>query len=672
MTVWYKLLIRFATPLVFIYLWLRGAKASAYRERWSERLALQKIPPQVRDGIVIHCVSVGETVAARGLIERVLRAYPHLSVTLTSMTPTAAEMALKLFGERVFHSYLPIDTPGAMKRFVSKLNPRLLIVLETEVWPCLLEQCHLRNIPVLVVNARMSERSAKSYQKYAWLLGPIWQRVNFIAAQTNASAERFEALKVPNDKLAVRGNLKHDFQVSDEIHQQAKSWRDELNRPVLVAASTHDGEDAQILEAFSSVLGQHPNALLIIVPRHPERFDSVARLIEQQQFSYVRRSTAQTVQPSHQVFLADSMGELLLWYAVADAAFVGGSLIERGGHNPLEPIATHTAVISGPHVFNFDEIYQRLKAVDGVHIVADAKALAAAWNEWLAHPQQATQHANHAFDEFANDQGATEAILQDIERFAPFARNAEKVRTMSMIKTAKPNDKMEIWYDPSILDGCTSDHFDASFWQSQNKVKGSATGRSTAFFVDAGEHGLLLRHYYRGGLVGKVNKDRFKREPIANSRAMAEFSLLLKLRELALPVPRPVAARYVEAPVWGYRADILVEVIPNAQDLFKLLLQRSLTDSEWQQVGRTIRELHSAGVYHSDLNCHNIMLDDNGKCWIVDFDKCGFKAEGEWREANLQRLLRSFNKELTKAKEANRAFHFNETRDWPLLVDAYS
>ena len=252
MTVWYKLLIRFATPLVFIYLWLRGAKASAYRERWSERLALQKIPPQVRDGIVIHCVSVGETVAARGLIERVLRAYPHLSVTLTSMTPTAAEMALKLFGERVFHSYLPIDTPGAMKRFVSKLNPRLLIVLETEVWPCLLEQCHLRNIPVLVVNARMSERSAKSYQKYAWLLGPIWQRVNFIAAQTNASAERFEALKVPNDKLAVRGNLKHDFQVSDEIHHQAKSWRDELNRPVLVAASTHDGEDAQILEAFSS------------------------------------------------------------------------------------------------------------------------------------------------------------------------------------------------------------------------------------------------------------------------------------------------------------------------------------------------------------------------------------------------------------------------------------
>lgn len=672
MTVWYRLLIRLLTPLVFIYLWLRGAKAPAYRKRWSERLALHDFPPQARDGIVIHCVSVGETVAARGLIESVLRTYPHLSVTLTSMTPTAAEMALKLFGDRVFHSYLPIDTPAAMQRFVSKLSPRLLIVLETEIWPCLLEQCQLRNIPVLVVNARMSERSAKGYQKYAWLLGPIWQSVDFIAAQTKGSAERFASLQVPANKLAVRGNLKHDFQVSDDLRQQSQSWRDELNRPVLVAASTHEGEDVQILEAFSLVLEPHPTALLIIVPRHPERFDAVARLIEQKQFNFVRRSAEQAIQAAHQVFLADSMGELLLWYAVADAAFVGGSLIERGGHNPLEPIATQTPVISGPHVFNFDEIYQRLKAVNGVQIVTDARTLAAVWNEWLRDPKKTAEYAKRAFDEFANDQGATEAILKDIKRFLLLTHGTENVRTMSMIKTTKPNNNTEIWYDPSVLEGCTTKHFEANFWRSQNKIKGSATGRSTAFFIDVGEHGLLLRHYYRGGLVGKFNKDRFKREPISSSRAMAEFSLLLKLRELKLPVPRPVAARFVKAPIWGYRADILVEVIPGAQDLFKLLLQRPLVASEWQQVGNTIRELHCAGVYHSDLNCHNIMLDDSSKCWIVDFDKCGFRAEGEWREANLRRLLRSFNKELTKAKETNQAFHFDETRDWPLLVEAYS
>lgn len=240
-----------------------------------------------------------------------------------------------------------------------------------------------------------------------------------------------------------------------------------------------------------------------------------------------------------------------------------------------------------------------------------------------------------------------------------------------MIKTSNPNHCTEIWYDPAVLNDCTTEHFNANYWQNLNKVKGSATGRSTAFFVDAGEHGLLLRHYYRGGLVGKFNQDRFKREPVADSRAMAEFALLLKLRELNLPVPRPVAAQFIKAPIWGYRADILVEVIPGAQDVFKLLLQQPLTESQWQLLGKTIRQLHNAGVYHSDLNCHNIMLDDTGKCWIVDFDKCGFRDDGAWRESNLQRLLRSLNKELTKAKEANQVFQFDETRDWPQLIQGY-
>jgi len=671
MTFWYKLLIRLATPLVFIYLWLRGAKAPAYRERWAERLARQDVPAQARDGLVIHCVSVGETVAARGLIESTLSAYPHLSVTLTSMTPTAAEMAYKLFADRVFHYYLPIDTPAAVSRFLDKLSPRLIVILETEVWPCLVEQCQRRDIQMLVVNARMSERSMNGYQKYRWLLGPIWQKLDFVAAQNEVSAERFLSLGVPSDKLAVRGNLKHDFQIPEHVQQEAKRWRDTLSRPVLVAASTHDGEDAQIIEAFKVTLKQYPQALLILVPRHPERFDAVARLVKQQQFSLIRRSDKQTVQSTHQVFLADSMGELLLWYAVADVAFVGGSLIERGGHNPLEPIATKTPVVSGMNVFNFDEIYARLKAAHGVQMVANSEELADIWCTWLTHPEQAAACAEQAFNEFANDQGATATILEDIKRFLPSTETAGTVRTMSMIKTINPNSNTEIWYDPAIFDDCTTEHFEAGYWQRLNKVKGSATGRSTAFFVDAGTHGLLLRHYYRGGLVGKFNKDRFKREPIASSRAMAEFSLLLKLRELNLPVPRPVAAQFTKAPIWGYRADILVEVIPGAQDVFKLLLQQPLTSAQWQLLGETIRQLHDAGVYHSDLNCHNIMLDDTGKCWIVDFDKCGFRAFGEWREANLQRLLRSLNKELTKAKEANQAFHFDETRDWPLLVQGY-
>lgn len=670
MTFWYRLLIRLATPLVFVYLWLRGAKAPAYRQRWAERLAKQDVPVQARDGIIIHCVSVGETVAARGLIEAVLAAYPHLPVTLTSMTPTASDLAQKLFGDRVFHTYLPIDTPGAMRRFFNKFNPRIIIILETELWPCMLAQATLRQIPVMLVNARMSERSAKGYKKYAWLVGPIWQQVSFIAAQTQVSADNFKQLGVAQEKLAVRGNLKHDIQVPLSTFEQAAQWREKLQRPILLAASTHQGEDEQVLAAFKCILKDYPTALLMIAPRHPERFNSVAQLIEQEQLCYTRRSFAEVILPKHQVFLADTMGELMLWYALADIAFVGGSLIERGGHNPLEPIATKTPVVSGPHVFNFESLFARLEQCQGVRIAENTQQLADIWRQLLAQPELAVALTTKAEQEFKNDQGATAAMLEDILTVLAAPHNSAQ-RTMFMMKTENPDKNTTIWFDPDVLAECPSSFFEPEYWQQQNKVKGSATGRSTAFFVDAGAHGLLLRHYYRGGLVGKFNKDRFKREAIPQSRAMAEFSLLLKLRELKLPVPRPVAARHVKASLWGYRADILVEVIPNAQDTFKVLQQQQLNEQEWLHIGKTIRQLHDTGVYHSDLNCHNIMLDADGAIWIVDFDKCGFKQAGEWREANLQRLLRSLNKELNKAKEANRDFHFDEARDWPLLERGY-
>src|SRR5690554_5604128 len=291
MTVWYRLLIRLATPFVFIYLWLRGAKAPAYRQRWSERLARQEIPVQARDGIVIHCVSVGETIAARELIKQVIGSYSHLPIILTSMTPTAAELAQKLFGKRVFHTYLPLDTPNAMKRFFAQLQPRLVVILETEVWPCMLQQAQRNLVPVLVVNARMSERSAKGYQKYRRLLGDIWRNVSFVAAQNEASAERFRQLGVASENVVVQGNLKHDFQVPTTISEQAVSWRANLQRPALVAASTHEGEDELVLKAFKQVLQKVPNALLIIVPRHPERFEQVADLISQHQFVLTRRSS---------------------------------------------------------------------------------------------------------------------------------------------------------------------------------------------------------------------------------------------------------------------------------------------------------------------------------------------------------------------------------------------
>ncbi|MGQ4275441.1 lipid IV(A) 3-deoxy-D-manno-octulosonic acid transferase [Pseudidiomarina sp. E22-M8] len=682
MTTLYRLLIRLVVPLVFVYLWLRGTKAPAYRLRWRQRLALQVIPARARQGLLIHCVSVGETVAARQFIEGILARYPQLPITLSSMTPTATALAQTLFADRVHHLYLPIDTPCVMRRFFAKLAPRAVVVLETEVWPCFLQQAQQHKVPVLLLNARMSEKSQQLYRKYAWLVGPIWQQLTWVAAQNHSSAERFTNLGVPSERIAVRGNLKFDSHVPIELLAQATALKQQLQRPIVLAASTHNGEDELVLNAFTELLDKVPNALLILVPRHPERFHAVAEKIATKGLSQARRSEDQSPAVTDQVWLGDTMGELLFWYAAADVAFVGGSLIKRGGHNPLEPIATHTPVISGPNVFNFQDIYQRLDNVGGVRWAADADQLALQWLDLLNDANLRFTMQRAAVREFAQDQGATVAMLDDLHRY--MARHSPaygsvvnniaattELASMKKVTTLNPQPGVEIWYDSERFEDFSDDYFAADYWHQQGKIKGSATGRSTAWFVADGEQGMLLRHYYRGGLVGKVNKDRFAREAIASSRAMAEFELLLKLREQQLPVPKPLAARYEKAPIWGYRADILVETIPQTEDLFKLVGQRPVTGQEWQQVGAVIRQFHDAGVYHSDLNCHNIMLGADGRVWLVDFDKCGFRDAGEWQQVNMARLLRSFLKEAGKAKEAKRDFHWQEERDWPLLLAGY-
>ncbi|MBY6064638.1 lipid IV(A) 3-deoxy-D-manno-octulosonic acid transferase [Pseudidiomarina sediminum] len=669
MTAAYRLLIRLLVPFVFVYLWLRGRKAPAYRQRWCERLARQAVPAAARGGILIHCVSVGETVAARQLITQILARYPGVPVTLSSMTPTAASLAQQVFGERVHHVYLPIDTPAAMARFFNKFAPAAVVVLETEVWPCMLRETVQRQLPFMLLNARLSEKSLHSYQRYGWLLGNIWHQLTWVAAQNSASQQRFITLGVPAERAVVRGNLKFDSQVPAAVWTQANALKQQLQRPVWVAASTHKGEDEMVLAAFQQVLQQHADALLILVPRHPERFASVADLVREQGFKLAIRSQQQQPTAQQQVWLGDTMGELLLWYALADVAFIGGSLITRGGHNPLEPVATDTAVVSGPHVFNFQEIFQRLADAQAVLWADNSGQLAEQLLTLLADAPQRQAMQQAARDEFAQDQGATAAMLADVVRHVP--NWLQENYAMSNVETLTPVTGEEIWYRKDRFEHFDAAYFDAAHWHNEAKIVGAATGRSTAWFIRDGAQAMLLRHYYRGGLVGKINRDRFKREPIAQSRAMAEFELLMQLRARGLPVPEPLAARYKNAPAWGYRADILVEVIPNAKDVFKLLGEQQLEAAQWHVLGAAIRQLHDAEVYHSDLNCHNIMLDAEDKAWIVDFDKCGFRSPGEWRDANLARLLRSFHKELAKAEEAKRNFHWQEARDWPLLLAGY-
>lgn len=674
----YKALLPLLLPAIFSYLWWRGRHAPAYRLRWRERLARQAIPAQWRDGIVIHCVSVGETVAARTLITKIAEKYPQLPVVITSMTPTGTDIlrnmfAKSAFAERIHHCYLPFDTSAAMTRFFNKLAPRLVVILETELWPCMLAQCNQRNIPVLLMNARLSERSAHSYKRFSWLLGPVWQCLTYVCAQTPETASRMQQLGLAADKIEVSGNLKFDLELSEALQQEAINWRAKVPRPVLVAGSTHAGEDEVVLAAFEQLLQQHPTALLIVVPRHPERFEKVQDLIAQRGFNSVRRSSNTLVNANTQVVLGDTMGELLFWYAVSDVAFIGGSLIERGGHNPLEAVAADTVVTSGPHVFNFESIYARLNERKAVLWASNENELAQHWQSLLAQPERCQLLQSAARDAFVNDTGATQRMFAVVQHQLA-ALTDTSGRTLAMMKTEN-RGSTEIWYDPELIDAATDEIFSADYWRERNQISGQASGRSTAWFIDTGNDAdhekWLLRHYYRGGLVGKFNRDRFAREPVAKTRGMAEFSLLLKLRELQLPVPKPIAARYERAPWWGYRADILVEVIPNAQDLFHILSERSILSGTWADVGAAIKRLHSFGVYHSDLNCHNLMLDADNKVWIVDFDKCGFREAGEWQQANLDRLRRSLRKERDKAKEQGSSFHWHES-DWQALLDGYA
>ncbi|MCK7459355.1 3-deoxy-D-manno-octulosonic acid kinase [Idiomarina aminovorans] len=659
MKLWlYGILLRLVTPAVFVWLWLRGRKDKRYRQNWSERLALDSFDKNLQGCLVIHSVSVGETLAAKRLIEQLLHKKPGQKVLITCMTPTARALIQQHFGGSVDSRYWPLDTPGAAQRFLRKLKPEAVWIMETELWPQMLNQLSTANIPVSLLNARLSARSAKGYRRFHWLMKPIWKQLILISVQNKETFRRMKVLGVPHSRLFVDGNLKYDIELSNNDIDRALPWKQSCQaRKVWLASSSHPGEHEILLQAHKLVQQEQPDACLIIAPRHPEQFEKVAQLIQQSGLNWARRSDNKTIPADCDVFLADSMGEMMLWGQLASVSFVGGSLIERGGHNPLEVIAAGSNIMSGRHVFNFPQVYGELSKAGALRWVDNADDIK---NAVTLMQQDAVVKAQHeaAKSVLQTHQGATLRILK---------RALECTLTGSgMIKTEQ-SPRGLFRYDSDIIETIEDKYFKAQYWQQQKAIAGNSTGRATVWFIQQGDLGLLLRHYYRGGLVGKINKDRFLREPADKSRAIHEFDLLLKLRELKLPVPRPVAARMEKTGVFSYKADILVEVIPGAVDVYRLLKERQLSAELWQKLGNVIKQLHDTGVYHSDLNCHNLMLDDNDKAWIVDFDKCDFRENGDWKEANIQRLLRSLRKE----KEKNETFYWKESRDWPELLTGY-
>ncbi|WP_339546003.1 lipid IV(A) 3-deoxy-D-manno-octulosonic acid transferase [Pseudomonas sp. RA_35y_Pfl2_P32] len=416
----YTALFYLGLPWVAIRLWLRSRKAPAYAKRIGERFSIG-LPPMEPGGIWVHAVSVGESIAAAPMIRALLERYPQLPITVTCMTPTGSERIQALFANqpRIQHCYLPYDLPCAAARFLDRVQPKLAVIMETELWPNHIHQCAKRGIPVALANARLSERSAKGYGRFRKLTQPMLAEMSLFAVQTEAEAERFRALGARAETVEVTGSIKFDLSIDPTLLQRASDLREQwqaTQRPVWIAASTHEGEDEVVLAAHRQLLASHPDALLILVPRHPERFNSVFELCQQQGFNTVRRSSGAAVDANTSVLLGDTMGELLFLYALADSAFVGGSLVPNGGHNLLEPAALAKPVLSGPHLFNFLEIAALMRNAKALQEVEDAHGLAVAVQRLFELPRDAQQMAEAGLTVMRANQGALQRLLDGLGR----------------------------------------------------------------------------------------------------------------------------------------------------------------------------------------------------------------------------------------------------------------
>ncbi|MCV6637219.1 lipid IV(A) 3-deoxy-D-manno-octulosonic acid transferase [Candidatus Albibeggiatoa sp. nov. NOAA] len=411
MRVLYSFLLYLLTPLILLKLWLRGKRAPAYRQRIGERFGF--IPKLKRHSIWVHAVSVGEVQAAMPFIQRLQQQYPDTAFLITTMTPTGSERVTATFGDSVQHVYLPYDYPDAVRRFLNRTQPKLLVLMETELWPNLLAACQKRDIPVIVANARLSEKSTRGYAKIGRFTRQVLANINHVAAQTEQDKQHFMQLGMNENKITVTGSIKFDLQLADNLEHQAKVLRQQLGteRLIWIAASTHDGEEQIILQVYQALMKKFTHLLLILVPRHPERFNSVAQLCEQHDLHIARRSLGQICDDNTDVYLGDTMGELQVLFAASDIAFVGGSLMPVGGHNLLEPAAVGLPVIFGQHVFTFTEISQQLLAVEAGKQVENEQALLQAVELYAANPKLRQQAGQNGLNYLQQNRGALDRLL---------------------------------------------------------------------------------------------------------------------------------------------------------------------------------------------------------------------------------------------------------------------
>ena len=360
----YRLLLLILLPFLLLALVIRSKNNPAYRARLTERFGFFAKPFK-QGGIIVHAASVGEVIALKSFIEQLLDTYPELPITVTTFTPTGSAQVKKLFGDKVQHGYLPIDVFFASKLFLHRLKPKMMVFMETELWPNLISQCAHNDIKLLLINARLSKNSLKSYRKISALITPCIQRFDHILCQSQENLEHYLQLGAKKQTTSNSGNLKFDISLNNDIQAKQTELANLLKpakqnqRPIWLIASTHEGDEALALTSYQKVITEHPNLLLVIVPRHPERFDAVAKLCLTQGLSLARRSENSEVN-NEQVWLLDSLGELMAACSHADIITMGGSFSKIGGHNPLEPALFKKPIIVGSDMSNFKEITQQL------------------------------------------------------------------------------------------------------------------------------------------------------------------------------------------------------------------------------------------------------------------------------------------------------------------------
>ncbi|EMK3664183.1 lipid IV(A) 3-deoxy-D-manno-octulosonic acid transferase [Vibrio vulnificus] len=412
----YTLLLALAAPLLLFGLYRSKPNKPKFGKRWKEHFGITPTLDGQNQPLWIHAVSVGESLAAIPLIKAIKEKTPDQVIVVTTTTSTGAEQIAKL-GNLVEHRYMPIDFAFAVRGFLKAINPAKMLIIETELWPNTLATVHKANIPIIVINARLSEKSQQNYAKVQPLFNLIHPCLGKVLCQSQADADRFAKLGIPTNKLSVTGSIKFDIHISDEIKHQGAELRTLLGeqRPVWIAASTHKGEDEQVLDAHRQVLETHPNALLILVPRHPERFDSVFELCQTQGFETVRRTQAHSIADSTQVYLGDTMGEMLVLLGAADVCFMGGSLVgdKVGGHNVLEPAALGVPVIIGPSYYNFKEITEELLAENCIS-VNTADTLPTSLGELFDDPDHREKLITNASKVVKRNQGSLQHTINSV------------------------------------------------------------------------------------------------------------------------------------------------------------------------------------------------------------------------------------------------------------------